>query len=199
MTHKFDIKQKQKLDSPRRREVLPPKEVLLKFGLTKADTFADIGCGIGYFSIPAAQIVDEAGKVYALDISQEMLEEAKKSAALKGLTNIEFIKSEEYHLALPDNSISFCFSCNVLHEIEDLKRFIKELVRLVKENGKLVIIEWNDKITDLGPPEGHRLSSSHLTELIQIEGLQVDSPLDIAGYFYALVCRKDNNDEAKND
>lgn len=197
MTHKFDIKQRQKLDNPRRREMLPPKEVLLKLGLSNFDTFADIGCGIGYFSIPAAQIINETGKVYALDISQEMLEEAKKSAAEENLTNIEFIKSEENNLAIPDSSISYCFSCNVLHEIKDLAHFIKELVRVVKEEGKLVIVEWNDKIAEWGPPASHRLASSHLTELIQAEGLQVDSPVNISEYFYALVCRKDNTNKSK--
>ena len=190
MIHKFDINEKQKLDSPRRRETLPPMEVLLKFGLSKTDTFADVGCGIGYFSIPAAQIIDKSNKVYALDISQEMLDETKKSAAMKGLTNLEYIKNEEYNLILPDDSISFCFSCNVLHEIKDLKHFVQELARLVKENGKLVIIEWNDNISNWGPPAAHRLASSYLSKLIKAEGLQVDSPVDIAGYFYALVCRK---------
>jgi ubiquinone/menaquinone biosynthesis C-methylase UbiE len=199
MSHKFDIKQKQKLDSPRRREVLPPKEILLKLGLSSMDTFADIGCGIGYFTLPAAQILGETGKVYAVDISQEMLEEVKKSTYEKALGNIELIRSQEYDLPILDGSISYCFSCNVLHEIKDLKHFIKELVRIVKENGKLVIIEWNDNIADWGPSAGHRLGSSYLKELIQTEGLQVDSPIDIADYFYALVCRKDHNDETKTD
>jgi ubiquinone/menaquinone biosynthesis C-methylase UbiE len=199
MSHKFDIKHKQKLDSPRRRKVLPPKEVLLKLGLSNTDTFADIGCGIGYFTLPAAQILDETGKVYAVDVSQEMLEEVKKSAEENAFTNIELIKSEEYALPLPDDSVSYCFSCNVLHEIKDLKHFIKELIRIVKKNGKLVIIEWNDHIADWGPSADHRLPSSVLQELIQAEGLQVDSPIDIGGYFYGLICRKDYNDETKTD
>jgi ubiquinone/menaquinone biosynthesis C-methylase UbiE len=192
MSHKFDIKQKQKLDSPRRREVLPPEETLVKLGLSKEDIVADIGCGIGYFSIPAAVITRDSGKVFALDISQEMLEEVKKSAADKAVTNIEFIKSDEYTLPLPDKTISYCFSCNVLHEIKDLKLFIKELIRIMKENSKLVIIEWNNNIADWGPTATHRLDSGYLTELLQGEGLHVDEPIDIAGYFYALIIRKDN-------
>lgn len=199
MTQKFDIKQKQKLDSPRRREVLPPKETLLKLGLAKNDLFADIGCGIGYFTISAAQIVDSSGKVYALDISQDMLEEAEKISVEHDVHNIEFIRSEEYRLPLPDKSISFCFSCNVLHEIKNINHFVKELDRVVKEDGKLAIIEWNDNISDWGPPANHRITSSHLTELIKTTGMHVDSPIDISGYFYALICRKDNINEAKID
>lgn len=192
MTHKFDIKQKQKLDSPRRREVLPPEETLLKLGLTESDVVADIGCGIGYFTIPAARIIGDKGKVFALDLSQEMLEETKRYAADNKLANIEFLRSDEYSLPLQDKSISYCFSCNVLHEIRDLKRFIKELNRVLMKNGRLVIIEWNNNVADWGPPPEHRLDSHLLSELLQAEGLQVEQPMDISGYFYAVICRKDD-------
>ena len=53
MTHKFDITQKSKLDNPKRRELLPVKQVLEEIELKADEIFADIGCGIGYFSIPA--------------------------------------------------------------------------------------------------------------------------------------------------
>lgn len=197
MSKKFDINQKQKLDSPRRREALPPKETLIKFGLTPSDIFADIGCGIGYFSIPAAEILANSGKVFALDISEEMLAEVKKASISKDLSNIELVTSEEYDLKLSDSSISYAFSCNVLHEIKDLPRFIKELVRIMQEQGKLVIIEWNDLIADWGPPAGHRITSACLIEMLEASGLHVDAPVDIAGYFYGLLCRKDISHETK--
>jgi len=61
MANKFDINNKNKLDNPKRRESLPPYDILKTLGLQEGDIFADIGCGIGYFSIPAADIVGSKG------------------------------------------------------------------------------------------------------------------------------------------
>ena len=75
MTHKFDIKNKQSLDNEKRREILPPYKTLIGLELKEGDTVADIGCGIGYFTFPAAEIVGESGMIFAMDISAKMLEE----------------------------------------------------------------------------------------------------------------------------
>ena len=78
MKHKFDAKSKHKLDNHQRRELLPPERTLLLMGLREGDVMADIGCGIGYFTVPAADIVGNSGKVYGLDVSEEMLGDVEK-------------------------------------------------------------------------------------------------------------------------
>ena len=75
MSHKFNPASMHKLDNSGRREMLPPEKVLLLTGLKEGDIFLDIGAGIGYFAIPAAEITGESGKVIAADISPEMLDE----------------------------------------------------------------------------------------------------------------------------
>lgn len=54
MTHKFAVSNKDKLDNPKRRALLPPHDVLLKLGLPEGAKMADVGCGIGYFAILSA-------------------------------------------------------------------------------------------------------------------------------------------------
>ena len=75
MTHKFDAKNKHKLDNEKRRELLPPEQTLINLGLHEGDVMADIGCGIGYFTIPASKIVGDSGKIFAMDILPEMLQD----------------------------------------------------------------------------------------------------------------------------
>lgn len=195
MTHKFSIDNRHKLDSSKRRELLPPSETLKKLGLCKGEIVADIGCGIGYFTLPAAELAGAQGKVYALDVSEEMLEETRKTAIEKGYKNIELIKSGEYDLVLEDSTISYCFICNVLHEIADLKRFVKEIRRILKVQGKLVIIEWNKISGNWGPPIEDRLDSSSLIKLLSNEGFAIDSQTDIGGDFYSLVAIKEDRNE----
>jgi hypothetical protein len=57
MTHKFDFKKKKHLDSKQRQKLLPPYELLAKFGLNNGKVVADIGAGTGYFSFPAGLIL----------------------------------------------------------------------------------------------------------------------------------------------
>lgn len=84
MTHKFYVKNKYKLDNAKGRELLPPEQTLIRLGLHEGDTMADIGCGIGYFTIPASKIVGDSGKIFAMDLLPEMLEEVGIKEDLHG-------------------------------------------------------------------------------------------------------------------
>lgn len=86
------------MDNPKRRELLPPEETLLRLGLKGADSIADIGCGIGYFTLSAARIVGSDGKVYGLNIRMEMLEETAGRLAKTILINVELIQVMEKNL-----------------------------------------------------------------------------------------------------
>ena len=110
MTHKFEPKNKNKLDNEWRRQNIPPLPTLEKLGLSSTDIVGDIGCGIGYFSISAAEMINSHNKVYALDTSEEMLTEVEKRASVADVSNIVTIKTSEYNLKLPDGN-NLCTSC----------------------------------------------------------------------------------------
>lgn len=190
MSHKFDVNRKEKLNNPWRRENLPPKETLLKMNLAEGDIMADIGCGIGYFTFPAAEIVGPKGKVYALDISSEMLSEVKQKAERQNLPHVETVKTEEQNLKLTNEQVSYAFLCNVLHEISDLPGFLQEVLRIIKPGGKLAIIEWEKKQSPFGPPVEHRLDKRDLEELMHELGFKNIRRPKIGEEFYAFVAEK---------
>ena len=72
MPTKFDTRNKDLLLSEARQETLKPEELLRSLGLRAGQTIADIGCGPGFFTVPAARIVGEDGHVYAADIQGDM-------------------------------------------------------------------------------------------------------------------------------
>ena len=80
MTHKFDVNNRHKLDNEKRRASLPPHETLIRLGYKESIDLADIGCGIGYFTIPAAKIGGNSAKIFAVDVSQIMLQEVENRA-----------------------------------------------------------------------------------------------------------------------
>ncbi|MGM0471403.1 MAG: class I SAM-dependent methyltransferase, partial [Bacillota bacterium] len=142
MAHKFNAANKEKLDSAWRRSILPPTKTLQQLGLTSQDSMADIGCGIGYFTIPAAKIVADTNLVYAVDISEEMLAEVRSKAEDSNLDNIQTVKSEEYNFKLAPQVVDFALSVNVIHEVEDKQRFLQEIKRSLTNNGRLAVIDF---------------------------------------------------------
>jgi len=183
--HKFDPKNLEKLDNPTRRKYMPPFKTLEKFGLKQkgGGTFLDIGCGIGYFTIPAAKILSN-GEAIGIDILEEMLEHARERA--EGIKNIEFRLSKEYEFPIEDKTIDYAMLSNVLHEIEDKKKYVNEIKRVLKQKGQIFIVEWKKIETNYGPPVDHRLSDDYITELFKELGLELIEKIEVSPHHYGL-------------
>lgn len=189
MVHKFNPHNKNKLDNEWRRENLPPVETLKKLGLEATDSVADIGCGIGYFTIPAAKMIGN-NRAYALDTSPEMLAEVELRSNVAGLKNIKTVKTEELDLMIPDVSVSFGLMINVIHEIVDKTQFLEESSRIIKPGGKLAIIDWEKGETEMGPPVDHRISKEELTAMLKEIDFECQETMNFTGNFYGLVFSK---------
>lgn len=181
--HKFNIKNIEKLDSPKRRLSMPPEETLNKFNINKSGTLLDIGCGIGYFTIPAANILNQ-GKVIGLDIVPEIIDLAKERAM--NISNIEFKICEEYSFPVEDGSIDYVFISNVIHEIENRPKYFKEIQRVLKPNGMLFIIDWEKKETKSGPPISDRISREEMIELCNLNNFKHIENIDINADHYGI-------------
>ncbi|MFA9377617.1 MAG: class I SAM-dependent methyltransferase [Lachnotalea sp.] len=190
MTHKFDVNNKNKLDNPKRREMLPTNKVLSEIGLKAGDKFADIGCGIGYFSVPAAKVIGDEGKVYALDVEPQMIEALEEKIIENNLSNIQTILSEGFDFKLESESSSYAFMCTVLHEIEDKIKMINEAKRILVKEGKIVIIEWVKRESDWGPPTSHRVDSSEVAELFAECGFHDTTVVELNEHFYICMATK---------
>ena len=193
MAHKINVKEMHKLDSPERRKMLPPEETLYKAGLIENDIFVDIGCGIGYFSIPASKIVSSNGKVYALDTAFEMLEELKKRIIENKIENIMPILTKDYDFQIDSDLGTFALMSNVLHEVDDKIFFLKETNRNLKTEGKLCVIEWQKKETAKEPPVKDRLSELELKELLDQTSFKLFDTYSIAENFNAYISKKIKN------
>lgn len=187
MTHKFQPINMKKLDSEWRRQNLPPLATLEKLGLMAEDIAADIGCGIGYFTIPIAEITNNMNKVYALDTSEQMLMELEKRAKTADAANVVAIKTDEYDLKLPDNSVTLALLVNVLHEIDDKDKFIQEIKRILKTKGRIAIVEWKKETMEMGPSVSHRISEDEVNEIMKANGFVLNKQIQFAEMFYGMV------------
>jgi ubiquinone/menaquinone biosynthesis C-methylase UbiE len=107
------------LNTEKRKELLDPDKIFKIIGLENGITLADIGCGTGLFSVAASRIVGENSKIYAVDVSDDMLTEVKNKAKAERINNIVAVKSEPYDFKLPDQSVDIALMSTVLHGIEE--------------------------------------------------------------------------------
>ena len=126
------------LDNPIRRLIQPPFELLEKLAITPDDVVVDFGCGPGYYTVELAK---KAKMVVAVDLSSEMLKKAQNKAEKAGVRNIQFLQSKGTNIQLEDNSVDLILLVTVYHEVGESEAVLKEFNRILKPEGKLIIVE----------------------------------------------------------
>jgi ubiquinone/menaquinone biosynthesis C-methylase UbiE len=184
MAHKFDVKRAEILDNQDRKQFLNPDSILDRIGLDREMVLADLGCGTGFFTIPASLRVK---KVYALDVQREMLDILQDKIKKQKLTNIETILSEESSIPLPDGSVDILLMANVFHELEDRNAISEEGKRILSNRGKLAIVDWKKIEMDFGPPVEERLAEEEIISICKDSGFEFVEQSDAGPYNYLLI------------
>jgi ubiquinone/menaquinone biosynthesis C-methylase UbiE len=179
MPQKFDIRLRHELLSEEREASLHPDALLRRLGLSSGDTIADIGCGPGFFAIPAAEIVGESGLVLAADIQGEMLSAVRSRAAEHGLANIHVVKSSDKGIPIPDGSCDVVLMAFVLDEVEQRSSFLHRAATLLKPRGRLAVLEWEKEQQASGPPLVDRISPEELLADAYAAGLYLDEQREL--------------------
>ena len=187
--HKFNPERRARLRSPERLRRLPPFKILRRVGLKKGDVFVDIGCGTGFFSLPAAALVGPAGTVYGLDISRLMLADLKVAARKKYLMNVRPVLSTESGRGIP-RAASLYFLANVFHELNDKNAYLHLLQRRMGPESKLAIVDYHRRRTKHGPPVVHRVSLSQARSLLAAVGFRLVETFAVNAEEYGLVAKK---------
>ncbi len=187
MPTKFDPRMKDRLLSEDREARLQPKTLLRGLGLKSGDTLADIGCGPGFFTIPAAEIVGPEGQVVAADIQGEMLTAVRVRAAEQGLHNVRLVKTSESDVPLRAAQFDVVLAAFVLHEVPRHATFLRKMALLLKPKGRLAVLEWQKKATEIGPPQEDRIAPDELIADAQAAGLRIHKRNDLGDDQYLVV------------
>lgn len=168
-----------------------PYQIIDAIGITLGSTVADLGCGPGYFVIPAAQKVSKTGRVFAVDSNPSMLEHLRNNLADAGINEgIEIIESNLPKIGIPDETVDFVLIANVLHDIEDKAALLEETKRIARPECLIVDIDWHRRESEIGPPLDLRLSEQDSRKIIRNNGLEIVYSIDAGKYHYGLVCKK---------
>lgn len=152
-------------------------------------TFVDIGCGNGFFALPAARIVGETGKVYGLDVDAEFISELKEKATKEGLTNLSLMVGEAEEEILCEGCADIVFFGIDLHDFKDPAKVLENARRMLKSDGLLVDLDWKKEPMDIGPPLHIRFSEEEASNLIETAGFKIESMKEAGGYHYLITAK----------
>lgn len=117
---------------------------MLRPYLSEGMTVMDIGCGMGFFSVPMAKMVGIGGKVIAVDIQLKMLMGMTQYAGKEGVAGRivpHLCGAESLRIEKWDSAVDFILAFMMLHEVPNQDRMIRELYSALKLNGKLLFAE----------------------------------------------------------
>jgi ubiquinone/menaquinone biosynthesis C-methylase UbiE len=128
------------IDNPLRRLVHDPQNIVGPF-VRLGMTVLDVGCGVGWFSIPMARMVGNHGRVIAVDLQQQMLDMLRRRAEKAGVAAlIETHKCEQNRLGI-DAQADFALAFAMVHEVPDQGRLLSEIHACLKPGGNLLVAE----------------------------------------------------------
>ena len=168
--------------SPLRLLLQNPDQVLRPY-VREGMTVLDVGCAMGFFSLPAARLVGEKGRVICVDMQQKMLTVLEKRARKAGLASrIVPHLCDSDSLKLSAFAADFALAFAIVHEVPDPERLLREIAAALKPHSQLLIAE----------PRGHVKETQFLTTVALAErcGFRVVDRPEISRSYAVLLEKK---------
>lgn len=163
---RFNPEKRHGLLSEERQARWNPPHFLQQFAIQPGQAALDLGCGPGFWTLPLADLVGASGKVWALDVSQEML---NTLAEQQPPAHVIPVLGELPQIGLATAVTDFIWTAFVYHEVDgDLTA---EMLRVSRPGGQVAILEWRPDAADQsGPPGDHRVWPDQIKLALQQAG-----------------------------
>ena len=175
------------LDDSKRDEYQKPHEVIHALALKPGEVVADIGAGTGYFTFHLARHVGDKGKVYAIDVSPDMIRHINRRIRETKSTNVVSLLADTDDPLLPDGSVNRFFICDVWHHIENQTKYLSLMKKMLKPGGEVVMIDFHKKELPVGPPMKMKIAREDLIKQIETNAFRLAKEHTFLPYQYFLV------------
>jgi ubiquinone/menaquinone biosynthesis C-methylase UbiE len=186
MGRKYDPANRHLLLAEDRLQRFDRYELLRSLGVSAGKVMADLGCGPGFFTLPAAELVGPTGKVFAVDVQQEMVDDLRARLAQQGITNVVVRRSSELEPSIQQRSVDLALLAFVLHEIDQRSSFLLAAKRLLRADGRIAVVEWEKIETPVGPPVEDRVTADEIIADATAAGLVLVEQRSVHEWHYLL-------------
>lgn len=170
-----------------------PEGNVRQFGLKEGMHVADFGSGSGHYTLAAAKIVGDKGRVYALDIQRELLKKVKNLSSAQRQGNIEIIHTDLESPGgskLAVGSVDAVIMSNILFQVENKPAFVAEAKRILRPGGRVLLIDWSGSFGGLGPQESQVVSEEIAGQLFEGHGFTLESSIQAGDNHYGLIFKR---------
>ncbi len=174
-------------------QFIDPETIVKNLDLKNGDQVADFGCGSGFFSIPFARAVSDAGVVWSLDILSSALEAVESQAKTLGLLNIKTRRANVEKINgsnLKEDSMDWVIMKDILFQNKNKEDIIREAYRVLKPEGKALIMEWNNKNFMVGPPKEKRVSQQEIFNMLDKNKFIIKKIFPAGDFHYVIIAEK---------
>jgi ubiquinone/menaquinone biosynthesis C-methylase UbiE len=168
-----------------------PVKNLKQFGLSENMVVADLGAGTGFYSLAAAGMVP-FGKVYAIEIQKDFLGTIKSKAKEARLDNLECFLGNVEKIGgtlLADGVVDAAIVSNVFFQLENKDKFIEEIKRILKPEGKALVIDWSDA-SSIHSNLKKIIPKDKTREMFENKGFIFNKEINAGEHHYGMIFRK---------
>ena len=162
------------LDRSERAREEDPERALDLIGITPGMVVADVGAGSGYMTVRLARRVGPAGKVYANDLQPALLQIIADKSRAEHLSNITIVQGTEDDARLPERTFDLILLVDVYHEFKYPQAMLRSILRALKPDGRMVLVEYRKEDPNIPIAELHRMSVAEARTEIEAEGFAFD-------------------------
>ena len=161
------------------------KSMKLKPGMV----VADIGAGTGYYTFRIAKLVPQ-GKVYAVEIQEELIDLLNKRKNETGANHVEVIRGDTLSVNLPENTVDLAILVDVYHELSWPREIIHSIGKSLKPDGKILLVEYRGEDPEVRIKPLHKTTIEQLSREMKSHGFVVDKRVNVLPIQHFLVFRK---------
>ena len=171
-----------------------PASNIVQLDIKPGTTVVDFGAGTGFYSLAAARAVGSHGKVYAVEVQKDLLDRLKNTASREGLHNIEVVWGDiekSGGTRLRGTSVDYVIISNVLFQASDRSSTVAEAKRILKQGGRVLLVEWSDSGSVSGPDPRHLIKADEAQTIFEQEGFSVEKQIEAGEHHYGFIAVKE--------
>ncbi|MEY2614017.1 MAG: hypothetical protein RL069_2829 [Planctomycetota bacterium] len=185
------------LNRPERIQEENPEEMLEQLKVQPGMTVCDMGCGDGYYTIELARRVGPTGKVIAVDIQPEMLQELSRRCEQNNLKNVDMILGLPHDPKLPEGKLDLILMVDVYHEFSNPIEMLDSMRKSLKKDGRIALVEFRGEDPQVPIKPEHKMTKKQILKEYEANAFRLVDQYDRLPWQHLMFLGPD--DSKRND